>query len=148
MTPALTPASERQVLRAFGEEVHLTVTGEQTGGKYAQWLEITPPGGGPPPHYHTHEDEWFYVIEGTARFLKDGTWHEVGPGSGAFMPRHSVHTFQNAGDTPLHMVVTTAPAGFEVFFAKAAEEFSKPDGPDMQRILFIAGEYGIHFVTP
>jgi len=145
--PSLTLASERKVLRAFGEEVHLTVTGEETGRRYAQWLEITPPGGGPPPHYHTQEDEWFYVLQGTVRFLKDGEWHEAGPGSGAFMPRDSVHTFQNCGDTPLHMIVTAAPAGFETFFAKAADEFAKEGGPDMARVIGIAGEHGIHFVT-
>ena len=147
-TPALTLAPDRPVLRAFGEEVYLSISGEQTEGRYAQWLEITPPGGGPPPHSHSNEDEWFYVLQGTIRFLIDGAWHEAGPGSGAFMPRHSVHTFPNSGDSPLHMVITVSPAGFETFFARAAEEFAKADGPDMARVIAIAGEHGIHFVAP
>lgn len=147
-TPVLTLASERQLLHAFGEEVHLTITGRETEGKYAQWLEITPPGGGPPPHYHSNEDEWFYVLQGTVRFLRNGEWSEAGPGSGAFMPRASVHTFQNCGDTPLHMIITVAPAGFETFFTRAAEEFAKTEGPDMAHVIEIAAEHGIYFVTP
>jgi uncharacterized cupin superfamily protein len=30
---------------------------------------MTPPGGGPGPHYHEREDEWFYIIEGRVSFL-------------------------------------------------------------------------------
>lgn len=147
-SPVITPADSRRVLHAFGEEVHLHLGGDQTGGHFAQWLEITPPGGGPPPHFHTKEDEWFYVVQGTVSFFKDGVWFEVGPGSAAFMPRNSVHTFKNTGDGPLHMVITTSPSGFEIFFARAAAEFAKATGPDMARVMEIAAEHGIHFVTP
>jgi hypothetical protein len=41
---AVVPSSQRQVLRAFGEEVHLRLTGEQAGGCQALWTEITPSG--------------------------------------------------------------------------------------------------------
>jgi mannose-6-phosphate isomerase-like protein (cupin superfamily) len=27
-------------------------------------------GGGPGPHYHDHEDEWFYIVEGRDSFLR------------------------------------------------------------------------------
>ncbi len=139
------PADEARVFRAFGDEMRLTVTGKDTGGKYAQWLSITQPGGGPPPHLHEREDEWFYVLEGQVSFLVEGQWTDVGPGSGAFLPKGSVHTFKNVGDGPLHMVLTVAPAGFEDFFAESAAEFAKPEGLDMGRIMEIAGRYGIRF---
>jgi hypothetical protein len=67
------------VLHAFGEEVIVHLDGERTGGKLTMWTELTPPGGGPPPHYHVNEDETFHVIEGRVAFLMDGKWHEVGP---------------------------------------------------------------------
>jgi len=144
--PVLIPAAERRIVKAFGEEVHFHLEGEHTGGRLAQWLEITPPGGGPPPHYHTLEDEWFYVVEGRVSFLRDGAWQELPAGSGAFMPKNSVHAFKNIGDAPSKMIVTTAPAGFEKFFARAAEEFAAPGGADFARIAQIACEHGIHFV--
>jgi len=142
------PATGDRTLHAFGEEVQLYLTGAETGGRFTQWLEITPPGGGPPPHFHTNEDEWFYVLQGTVSFFRDGAWQEVGPGARVWCPRETIHTFQNTGDTPSHMILTTAPSGFEVFFTRAAAEFAKPEGPDMPRVLEIAAEHGIHFVSP
>lgn len=146
MPPALVSSEDVRVVHAFGEEVHFHLTGEQTGGLYTQWLEITPPDGGPPPHYHTREDEWFHVIEGRMSFLLDGQWREAGPGSGVFVPKNSIHAFKNTGGTPSRMIVTASPAGFEDFFGRAAGEFARPDGPDMERVVQIAADHGIHFV--
>jgi len=142
------PAGEDRILRAFGEEIHFYLTGEETGGRFTQWLEITPPEAGPPLHYHTNEDEWFYVVEGRVSFFSDGEWQEVGPGASVWCPRGSIHAFKNTGDAPSRMLLTTAPSGFEIFFAKAAAEFGKPGGPDMARAMEIAAEHGIHFVEP
>ncbi len=46
------------------------------------------------------------------------------------------------------MLVHTSPAGFETFYSRCAAEFAKPSPPDMARIVQIAGEHGIQFVTP
>ncbi|MBE2180310.1 MAG: cupin domain-containing protein [Chthoniobacterales bacterium] len=145
-TAGFVPAGEVRVFRAFGEEIHFHLTGAQTGGLLAQWLEITPPGGGPPPHYHTGEDEWFCVLEGKMSFLLDGVWREAEPGAGVFAPKNSIHAFKNTGDTPSRMLVAASPAGFEDFFERAAAEFARPDGPDMDRVTQIAADQGIHFV--
>jgi hypothetical protein len=44
------------------------------------------------------------------------------------------------------MLIMTTPSGFEKFFARCAEEFAKPGGPDMSRIAKIGEEHGIHFL--
>jgi quercetin dioxygenase-like cupin family protein len=137
---------EGRVLHAFGEEVTVHLDGERTGGKLTMWTEITPPGGGPPPHYHSIEDETLHVIEGRVAFLVDGEWREVGAGGSAFMPRDVVHTFKNVGDQPSRMLIMTMPSGFEKFFARCADEFAKDGGPDMSRIVQIGAEHGIHFL--
>ncbi len=137
---------EGRVLHAFGEEVTILLDSEQTGGRLTLWSEITPPGGGPPLHFHINDDETFHVTKGRASFFQKGTWHEVGPGGSAFVPRGELHTFKNTGDEPLHMLLSTAPAGFEIFFARCAEEWAKPGGPHMARVFEIAAEHGIHFV--
>ena len=142
----LVTQDDARVLHAFGERVIIHLDGEGTGGKLTVWTEITPPGGGPPPHYHLNQDETFHVIEGRVAFLLNGEWNEVGPGGTAFMPRSAVHTFKNVGDEPSRMLVMTMPSGFEKFFARCAEEFAKPGGPDMSRIIKIGAEHGIHFV--
>jgi uncharacterized cupin superfamily protein len=104
------------------------------------WTEITPPGGGPPPHYHVNEDETFHILEGRMAFLFDDEWYELGPGGAAYMPRGVVHTFKNVGDQSTRMLIITTPSGIEKFFARCAEEFAKPGGPDMSRIVQISAE--------
>jgi hypothetical protein len=44
------------------------------------------------------------------------------------------------------VLVSMSPAGFETFFSRCAEEFVKPGGPAMQRIVEISAEHGIYFV--
>ena len=139
--------NEARVLRAFGEEVTIYLGGAETGGQFTSFVEITPPGGGPPPHYHKNEDEWFFPLEGRVEFLLDGTWNEVPMATSVFVPRGTVHTFRNPGELPLKMLIHTSPAGFETFFERCAEEFAKPGPPDMDRIVGISAEHGIHFVT-
>jgi quercetin dioxygenase-like cupin family protein len=135
-----------RVLEAFGEEITILLSGEQTGGRQTMWLETTPPEGGPPLHFHINDDETFHVLEGRVAFFQNSEWQEVGPGGSAFVPRGELHTFKNVGDQPSRMLLSTAPAGFEVFFGRCAEEWAKPGGPDMARIFEIAAEHGIHFV--
>lgn len=146
LSPAIVQPGAGKVLRAFGEEVTIRLTGEQTGGKLTLWTEITQPGGGPPPHYHTSEDEWFVVEEGRVGFFANDAWQELGPGGVLFMPRGVVHAFKNVGETPSRMTISTSPSGFETYFARCTEEFTKPGGPDMARIVAISAEHGIYFV--
>jgi len=108
---------------------------------------LTPPGGGPPPHYHINEDEWFVVQEGRVSFFAEGQWREVPAGSVIYAPRNCVHAFKNVGDQPSRMTVSTSPGGFEHFFSRCAEEFASPGGPDMQRIVEIGAAHGIYFVA-
>ena len=148
MVPMLMLPGQGRVIRAFGEEVIMHLEGEHTGGKLSLWTEITPPGGGPPPHYHLNEDEWLMVQEGRMSCLVDGQWQELKASGIVFAPRGSVHTFKNVGDEVSRMLVSTSPSGFEKFFSRCADEFANPGGPDMQRIVEISAEHGIHFVQP
>lgn len=146
----LTEAGKGRVLHAFGEEAVILMDGGQTGGVCTQWLERTPPGGGPPPHRHRNEDELFHVLSGRFSFYdgQSGRWTEALPGASAFMPRGSVHTFKNTGTEPGTLLISTMPSGFETFFGRCAEEFARPGPPDMGKIMAIAGEHGIEFVQP
>ena len=137
--------SEARIIRAFGDEMVLHLGAEDTGGQFTMWTNITPPGGGPPPHRHDNEDEWFWPLSGPAEFLKDGEWVKVPAKTAVFMPRGSVHTFRNPNDEPLHMLIQTMPGGFDRFFAECAEEFAKDGAPDMDEIVAISARYGIHY---
>ena len=144
--PSVVPPAAVRTIRAFGDTVLVHLDGDKTGGAFTLFTDITPPGGGPPPHYHANEDECFYVLEGRAEFFKGGVWTEVPAGTVVFMPKGVVHTFRNAGDQPLKQLIRTNPSGFENFFARCETEFNRPGGPDRERLFAIAAEHGIHFV--
>lgn len=146
MKPVINKLDDLPVLLAFGEEVKILLGGEQTGGAFTRFVETTPPGCGPPPHLHEREDESFYVLEGCVSFFIEGRWIDAHPGDTVFAPRQQVHAFKNNTDQPTRMLIETMPSGFENFFAEAAVEFAKPEGPSMQRAVQIAESYGIRFV--
>lgn len=137
---------EREVLSAFGDEITVLHDGASTDGKLTAVHVVTPPGSGPPPHYHDDEEEWFYPLEGSMEFLVDGAWRAIAVGEMVYVPRKTVHTFRNAGETPLRTLIQLSPSGFERFFRRCAAEFAKPGAPDMSRIVEIAAEHGVHFV--
>jgi quercetin dioxygenase-like cupin family protein len=147
MIPMIVPPDRPRVLRAFGDEMHLHLSGADTGDRFCMFTMVTPPGHGPPPHVHQHEDEWFYPLEGDVEFLCDGKWTAAVPGSVVFMPRGTPHAFRNAGTTPSRILIHTTPAGFENFFEQCAAEFARTGGPDMKHIEAISAEFGISFVS-
>ncbi len=157
MKPILSRGGDSRILRAFGEELHVHLGGDQTGGLFTMFTTITPPGGGPPLHWHDREDEWFHhdredewfhILEGTVSFMVGGQWVDAHPGDTVFAPRKQVHTFKNNTDQPTKMLVHASPSGFENFYAEAAAEFARPGGPDMGRAAQIAQAHGIHLVPP
>ncbi len=142
---AVSPGTGHQ-LHAFGSEFTIHLGGQETGGKFCMFTEVTPPGGGPPPHLHRAAEEWFYPLEGRVEFFMDGSWQEVALGTTVYVPRGTVHTFRNPGDAPLRMLMGISPAGIETFFERCAEEFARPEPPEMERIAAIGADFGIEFV--
>ena len=144
-TPILRPQDQARCISAFGDEMILHLSSEDTGGKFTMWTNVTPPGGGPPPHRHEEEDEWFWPLSGPAEFLKDGEWVQVPAKTAVFMPRGSVHAFRNPNDEPLEMLIQTMPGGFDKFFEECSEEFAKGGPPDMDNLIAISAKYKIYY---
>ena len=67
-SPAVVRPDEGGVLHAFGQEVTILLNGERTNGRLTAWINVNPPGDGPPLHYHSIEDETFYVLDRRAAF--------------------------------------------------------------------------------
>ena len=57
-----------------------------------------------PPHKHV-EDEFFYVLEGTAEFYLDGKTKTAGPNTSFYCPSNVMHGIRNVGDTELRYLV-------------------------------------------
>jgi quercetin dioxygenase-like cupin family protein len=145
--PVIVGPGAGRVIRAFGDELAMHLTGKETQGRYTMFTDTTPVGGGPPVHRHDREDEWFLVLEGKASYFVEGRWTEPsGPGTAVFASRGSAHAFKNAGDVPLKQLITLSPAGFEDFFAEAEREFARAEGPRMEKLLEIGAEHGIELM--
>jgi len=84
---SLIPAGQGRTVHAFGEEITFLFEGKHTGGKCTTFIEVTPPGGGPPPHYRVNEDECFYVLEGRVAFFKDRSGPKPAPAPPRSCPR-------------------------------------------------------------
>lgn len=84
--------------------------------------------GGPPLHYHPHQEEWFYVIEGEVLFQVGDTKARLGSGESVLGPRGIPHTFTNVGEKPGRLLIAFTPAGkMEEFFLTA----TRPGAPKL-----------------
>ena len=141
-----------KVYGVVGHKYRLLATGEQTGGEYAVFEAIVPPGEGPPLHTHVNDDEIFYVAEGAVTLIVEGRQIEAETGSFAVVPKGSVHTFRNDGADDARLLVTVRPAGLDKFFQEVGVPITDPaaDPPPatvehMQRIVAAAPKYGMIF---
>lgn len=146
--PMVVHPGEGRAIDAFGSEILFKVTGEHSGGALTVGLAVVPPGEGPPPHVHHAESELFLIVEGRYGIFDGEGWTEVGPGGVVYLPRGSLHTFRNAGDTPARHWVLTTPSGFEDFYEKCAAVFTAGGPPDMERIMRICGEHHLELRVP
>jgi quercetin dioxygenase-like cupin family protein len=111
-----------------GDTMTLLATGERTGGGLVLLENVTAPGGGPPPHVHTREDEFWYVLDGTFEIRIGDRVHELGTGGFAYAPRGTVHNFRNTAATPSRVLVGFTPGGMEGFFRESGRP-ALDDGP-------------------
>ena len=77
---------------------------EFTDGRTIKMSVVEPGKSTHAPHQHP-QDEFFFVLEGTAEFYLDGKTVEVGPYTSLYCPSNSMHGISNAGDTQLKYLV-------------------------------------------
>ncbi len=94
--------------------------------------------GGAPRHIHQHEDEFFYVVEGTITVeCGEETW-EAGPRAFVFLPRGVPHAWDVVSKEAT-VLLLTVPAGLEEFLG----EYHTASGPARDEV---AAKYGIAFL--
>ena len=82
--------------------------------------ELLPPGHSVTPHYHATTEEIYYVLEGAGVMRVGDETAEVGPGDAIYIPKGSVHTLANTGETPMRIVLVCGPA-----FSRDDERFGR-----------------------
>jgi mannose-6-phosphate isomerase-like protein (cupin superfamily)/predicted enzyme related to lactoylglutathione lyase len=98
--------------------------------------------GGAPMHVHSHEDECFYVVEGSIAVNCGGEAFEAGPRSFVFLPRGIPHDWDVAGGGEATVLIITVPGGFEGFLSEYHAASAQPAEVRDQ----IAAKYGIKWV--
>jgi len=69
-------------------------------GRTLKMSVVAPHSATHPPHKHI-EDEFFFVLEGTAEFYLDGKTKVAGPYTSFYCPSNVEHGIKNVGDTTL-----------------------------------------------
>ena len=142
--------------RLLNSLITFKATAADTNGLYSLFEIMIPPGEGMLPHVQQYDDEAFWVLEGTYRFLFGQQEVDLGVGGYAFVPRGTVHGFINSGGSSSRMLSLVTPGGIhERFFAEAGSDVdesrtlpSKPDAAGWPRIIKIAQKYGIEMLLP
>jgi quercetin dioxygenase-like cupin family protein/heme-degrading monooxygenase HmoA len=105
-----------------GENTVVVLSGEVTNNTVCIIGFANAPGAGPTLHYHTLEDEVWYVIEGEFEFQVGENKFRALPGTTVFGPRNVPHAFHYAGETGLgRIIITYTPGGIEKFFTQLNE---------------------------
>ena len=98
-----------------GDTYTITVTGEETAGRFCVIDMHIPPGGGPPPHRHDFE-ETFILLEGQMEATFRGKKSTVHAGDTLNIPANAPHQFHNTSNGAVRMLCICSPAGQEKFF--------------------------------
>jgi quercetin dioxygenase-like cupin family protein len=98
-----------------GDTYTITVTGEETEGRFCVIDMHIPPEGGPPPHRHDFE-ETFILLEGELEATFRGKKTIVRTGDTLNIPANAPHQFHNASSAPVRALCICSPAGQEKFF--------------------------------
>jgi quercetin dioxygenase-like cupin family protein len=98
-----------------GDTYTVTVSGEQTNGRFCVIDMYIPPGGGPPPHRHDFE-ETFIVLDGEIEAVFRGKKTTIRAGETVHIPANAPHQFHNASAEPVRLLCIGSPAGLERFF--------------------------------
>ncbi len=147
---------EGQAVRARGDVYIFKVRARQTEGHYSMFEARTMHGGGVPLHYHTLDEESFYVVEGTYEFQVGDDILKASTGECLHVPRPLPHAFRDVGEEPGKLLIVISPGGYhEAYFEEAWEAITDPGNlppasaaaPDFAKIGAAMQKAGLHMLA-
>jgi quercetin dioxygenase-like cupin family protein len=111
-----------------GDTYTITLTGDDTAGRFCVIDMHIPPGGGPPPHRHDFE-ETFILREGEGEATFRGKKSIVHAGDTLNIPANAPHQFLNASTRAVRMLCICSPAGQEKFFTEVGVQVATRTTP-------------------
>jgi quercetin dioxygenase-like cupin family protein len=101
---------------SWGEESHIRIGPEASGGQLTILDYRAPAGFGPPRHLHQRDDEVIELVDGQVVVWTPEKSFVLAPGDLVLLPKHVPHTWRAYGAEPIRFTVTFTPSGFERFF--------------------------------
>jgi quercetin dioxygenase-like cupin family protein len=103
----------------------------------------------PLPHYHQHYDETIYGVEGVMTFTVAGKSVDIGPGQSCFIPRGTVHGFNNLKQTDAKALALVTPALIGPdYFRETAAVVNAGGPPDIEKVRAVMRKHGLVAVMP
>jgi steroid delta-isomerase-like uncharacterized protein len=149
--PLVLMPGEGRTITARDSTLTVKVFGKDMGSAWSLSRLDVPAGfvsAAPPPHYHTREEESFYILEGTITFhIED---REVRAPAGSFVksPRNLIHAFSNPNPVPASLLVIGSPSGLEDYLIEVYELLSQPGPVDAAKMKAVFEKYGIFITAP
>ncbi len=136
-------AGEGERLTVLGDQQTIRLEGSQTGGAFTLVEQNNAPGVAIPAHFHTQEEEIFYVLEGEMEFTVGDRKIDATAGTTVLLPRGVTHSFKVKANGARALVMMF-PSGIERMFREL--DTLPPGPPDFAKVTSICKRYGIHFV--
>lgn len=133
----------KDVIKVGQLEIRYLVDGSKSGGLGVFELTVPPGANVPPPHRHSHNEEFFYVVEGSIGYSVDGDARELGPGEWMSTPRGSVHAFRNTGTRTARALVVLTPDIGAQYFHDVAAVINAGGPPDRAKLGAVMASYGL-----
>jgi quercetin dioxygenase-like cupin family protein len=134
------------------ELVTVLARAEQTGGAFGLLEGRLTRGADPPPHVHHREDESFFILDGTLGVRVGDDSFTAVPGSFVYCPQGVPHALEVESDE-VRLLTFITPGGLEPFFVELGEPApdrtlpAVPPEADVQRIVTLAGHYGVEVLA-
>jgi quercetin dioxygenase-like cupin family protein len=123
------PEQQQQLEWLDGGTLAILLDGQATNGQLMVGRFDVSEGEAPPYHRHTHEDEVFMLIKGTALVWSEDEEMELNEGGIVYLPKNIPHAYRITSKRADLLMINT-PAGIEGMFRYAGRDTStpRPDG--------------------
>ncbi|MFI9273214.1 cupin domain-containing protein [Kitasatospora sp. NPDC052896] len=143
------PEQQQQLEWLGGATLALLLDGKATNGQLMIGRFDVAEGEAPPYHKHTHEDEIFLLLKGTALVWCDDQEYELAEGGVVFLPKLIPHGYRITSKKADLLMINT-PAGIEGMFREIGRDKNtpRPPGFEVQADPAISEKYGSIIVGP
>lgn len=124
-----------------GEFCLIRVPAADTNGAYSLVEIVSHPGDGTPLHIHQNEDEYLFVVEGTARFALGDKQFDAAAGTMVTLPKNIPHAWGNRSTSRLRIAGICYPGGVEDAMRIIAEG-------NVTDLPALAAKFGVTVVGP